>query len=86
MVSGVSMIAGAAGKDFIGTVFYGMLFMIPLMIPAFATIFPGSASAWVKVLPSYPMVQGVVNEFEDKLNALELRPVVLRTRCRVCPA
>ena len=32
------------------------------------------------------LVQGVVNEFEDKLNALELRPVVLRTRCRICPA
>ncbi len=61
MVSGVSMIAGSAGKDFIGTLFYGMLFMIPLLIPAFATIFPGSASAWVRVLPSYPMVQGLVN-------------------------
>jgi ABC-2 type transport system permease protein len=61
MVSGVSMIAGSAGKDFIGTLFYGMLFMIPLLIPAFAAIFPGSASAWVRVLPSYPLVQGLVN-------------------------
>ncbi len=61
LVSGVSMIAGSAGKDFIGTLFYGMLFLIPLMIPAFAAIFPGSASPWVKVLPSYPMAQGLVN-------------------------
>lgn len=61
MVSGAAMIAGSAGKDFIGTLFYGMVFMIPLLIPAFSALFPGTASWWVQVLPSYPLVAGLVD-------------------------
>jgi ABC-2 type transport system permease protein len=61
MVAGTAMIAGSSGKDFIGTLFYGMVFMIPLMIPAFAALFPGTASGWVRVLPSYPLVEGLVD-------------------------
>ena len=54
------MITGAAGKDFMGTLYLGIVFLIPMMVPAIASIFPGTASAWVKVLPSYGMVQGIV--------------------------
>ncbi len=61
MVSGTAMLAGSTGKDFMGTLFSGMLFMIPLMIPAFAALFPGTASAWIRAIPSYPLVQGLVN-------------------------
>lgn len=60
LVTGCGLIAGAAGKDFIETLFYGMAFMIPLMIPAIAALFPGTAAVWVKVLPSYGLVQAVV--------------------------
>ena len=60
MSSGVGMITGAAGKDFMGTIFLGIVFLLPMMIPAIASIFPGTASVWVKVLPSYGMVQGIV--------------------------
>jgi len=61
MVSGTAMLAGSTGKDFMGTLFSGMLFMIPLMIPAFAALFPGTASAWIRAIPSYPLVQGLIN-------------------------
>lgn len=60
MVTGVGLISGAAGKDFMSTLFYTILFMIPLMIPAFAVLFPGTASTWVKVLPSYGLVQTIM--------------------------
>jgi len=60
MASGVGMITGAAGKDFMGTLYLGIVFLIPMMVPAIASLFPGMASAWVKVLPSYGMVQGIV--------------------------
>ena len=50
LVTGFGLIAGAAGKDFIETLFYGMAFMIPLMIPAIAVLFPGTAAVWVKDL------------------------------------
>ena len=57
MFTGVAMITGSAGKDFLGTLFYGMLFVIPLAIPAFAVLFPGTASTWVRVVPTYGLIQ-----------------------------
>lgn len=60
MISGTAMIAGSAGSDFIGTLFNGMLVMVPLLIPAFAALFPGTASAWIRALPSYPLVESLI--------------------------
>ncbi len=60
MFTGVAMIVGSAGKDFIGSLFYSMLFLLPLMIPAFAVLFPGTATAWIRLLPTYGMTQVLV--------------------------
>ena len=60
MVSGTAMVAGSLGRDFLANLFYGVMFMVPLMIPAFTVLFPGTASGWIRVLPSYPLVQGLV--------------------------
>lgn len=60
MVAGTAMIAGSSGKDFMSTLFYGMAFMVPMMIPAFGTLFPGTPSLWIRALPSYPLVDGLV--------------------------
>lgn len=60
LVTGVGLIAGSTGKDFVGLVFWSMLFMIPLMVPAFAALFPGSAAAWVRALPTYGLVETIV--------------------------
>ena len=57
LFTAVAMLVGAAGKDFIGQLMFSLLFIIPLMIPAFAVLFPGSAASWVRVLPSYPIVR-----------------------------
>ena len=61
MISGTAMLAGSSGKDFMSTLFYGMAYMVPLLIPAFAALFPGTASVWVRALPSFPLVQGLVD-------------------------
>lgn len=60
MASAVGMIAGAAGRDFMGTLFIGMIFVVPLMIPAFTVIIPGSTAGWIKILPSYGLIQAMV--------------------------
>ena len=60
MVAGIGMYVGAAGKDFMGTMFLGILFLIPLIIPTFSALYPGTASTWVKVLPSYGVVEALV--------------------------
>ena len=60
LVTGFGLIAGSTGKDFIGIVFWSMVFMIPLAIPSFAVLFPGSAAAWVRILPSYGLIDSIV--------------------------
>lgn len=60
MVSGAAMIAGSMGRDFLSNLFNGMIFMVPLMIPAFTVLFPGTASGWIRAIPSYPLVEGLV--------------------------
>jgi ABC-2 type transport system permease protein len=57
MVAGVGMIAGSYGRDFMTTLFLSILFLLPLMIPAFGALFPGVAAVWVQVLPTYGVVQ-----------------------------
>lgn len=60
LVTGFGMVAGAYGRDFMSVLFLSMAFMIPLMIPGFAALFPGTASWWVQALPSWPLVDTIV--------------------------
>lgn len=60
MVTRLAMIAGSAGKDLMGTMLFSLLFLIPLMIPAFAVLFPGSLALWLQYLPSYGLVKTVL--------------------------
>ncbi len=57
LFTAVAMFVGSAGKDFIGQLMFSMLFLIPLMIPSFAVLFPGTVATWVSFLPSYPIVR-----------------------------
>jgi ABC-2 type transport system permease protein len=77
LMAGVSLLTGAAGRDFMGTLFLGMAFLIPLMVPAFGLLFPGSASAWVQVLPSYGVMQGLVGAASYGQGFTELAPHLL---------
>ncbi len=66
IVTGVAMIAGSAGKDLIATMLLGMVFLIPLTIPAFSVLFPGTPAQWVQVLPTYSMVRVIMDtSFND---------------------
>jgi ABC-2 type transport system permease protein len=60
LVTGFGLIAGSTGKDFVGIVFWSVALMLPLAVPAFGALFPGSAATWVQVLPTYGLVQVIV--------------------------
>ncbi len=60
MFTGIAMVVGSAGKDFMGTLFYAMAMTVPLIIPAVSVLFPGSSAAWVKVLPTYGIIKVLV--------------------------
>ncbi|MBS3956908.1 MAG: ABC transporter permease [Clostridiales bacterium] len=61
MFTGVAMIVGAAGKDFLGQLFYAMVFTVPLIIPAASVLFPGTAATWVQAIPTYPVLAALVD-------------------------
>jgi ABC-2 type transport system permease protein len=60
MFTGVAMFVGAAGKDFMGQLFYAMLVTVPLLVPAVAVMFPGTAAVWVRAIPTYPIIDVLV--------------------------
>ncbi len=60
IVTGTALISGAAGKDFMGTLFLSMVLLVPLAIPAFTVLFPGSTAVWVKALPTYGVMETFV--------------------------
>jgi len=60
MTAGFGMLAGSAGRDFMTTIFISMLFIIPMAVPAVAALFPGAASGWVQLLPTYGFIETIV--------------------------
>ncbi|MDP2183111.1 MAG: ABC transporter permease [Actinomycetota bacterium] len=63
MFTGVALFVGSSGKDFMGQLFYSMLFTIPLLIPSFSVMFPGTAATWVQAIPTYPVINTLVGAF-----------------------
>lgn len=60
MMAGVGMLAGSAGRDFMTTIFIGVVLLVPLAIPAVAALFPGAASTWVQLLPTFGFIETIV--------------------------
>lgn len=57
LVTSIAMLAGSAGKDLMATMILGIVILIPLAVPAFAVLFPGEPAGWIRVIPSYGLVQ-----------------------------
>jgi ABC-2 type transport system permease protein len=60
LVTGVGLVAGSLGRDFLGIIGWSMVFMVPLAIPAFSVLFPGSVATWVTWLPTHGFVAALV--------------------------
>ena len=51
--------------------------MIPLTIPAFGALFPGSTATWIKLLPTYGLVEALIGVTIDGDGWAEVAPVLL---------
>ncbi len=56
LVTGVGFLIAARGRDLMSVMAYGMPALLILSVPSFGVIFPGAIAGWVKVIPSYYLV------------------------------
>lgn len=59
LVTGIGFLMGAAGKDMLSVMAWGVLIMILLGIPSFGVLFPGTLTGWAKLIPSYYLADTV---------------------------
>jgi ABC-2 type transport system permease protein len=59
LVTGVGFIIAALSKGFMSVMTWGIVVLIPLFIPSFSIMFPGAVTSWVKIIPSYYLVDTV---------------------------
>lgn len=76
LVTGLGLVAGSVGKNYVSIIFWSMVFMIPLMVPAFAFLFPGTAAVWIKALPSYPLAKIMVDVTSYGAGWAEVAPYI----------
>lgn len=79
LFTSVAMLIGAAGKGFLDQLIYALLFTIPLLIPAFAMLFPGTASSWIRMIPSFPLVGLLMGVTVDLAGWSESLPALAAT-------
>jgi ABC-2 type transport system permease protein len=79
LVTGLALLAGSTGRDFIEILLVSVALVVPMMIPAGAAMFPGSAAPWIKVLPSYGMTQAIVRASAYGAGWAETAPFLLTT-------
>ncbi len=59
LAAAIGFLAASLGKDFLSVAMWGALIMILLSVPGIAVMTPGVVSGWIKVIPSYYLVDTV---------------------------
>jgi ABC-2 type transport system permease protein len=59
LVTGISFLLATAGKDMMSVMAWGIPVVVVMIIPAVTVLFPGAMTGWIKVIPSYYLVDTV---------------------------
>lgn len=59
LVTGVAFLIASVGKDLMSVMGWGILALLLLALPTFTVLIPGLASDWIKLIPSYFLVDTV---------------------------
>ena len=59
LVTGIGFLIGSLAKDMMSVMPWVLVVFIPLVIPSFNVMFPGTITGWVKIIPSYYLVDTV---------------------------
>ncbi|MFH1598130.1 MAG: ABC transporter permease [Patescibacteria group bacterium] len=79
MISGLAFLIGSLARDLTSSFGWSMLFFVILVIPTIAILMPGEAGTWVKILPSYFLVDALdqASNYAAGLDSLWLDLLVL---------
>jgi ABC-2 type transport system permease protein len=59
LVTGLAFLVASISKDMMSAMGWGMLAIVVLSLPSFSVLLPGSLTGWVKIIPSYHVVDPV---------------------------
>jgi ABC-2 type transport system permease protein len=59
LATGVSFFISARARDFMSVLSWSFPVLIILIIPSFTVLFPGATTRWIKIIPSYYLVDTV---------------------------
>jgi ABC-2 type transport system permease protein len=59
LATSIAFLVASLGKDLMSVMAWGVPVLLLLMIPAFAILLPGLTTNWIKVIPSYYLVNPV---------------------------
>ena len=85
LVTGVAFLVSSISKDFMSVLAWSIPMFIILSVPAFGVLFPGAITVWIKILPSYYLVDTVhrVANFGSGWGDIWLNLVILLGYCAV---
>jgi ABC-2 type transport system permease protein len=63
LATGVGFLLASTGKDMMGILAWGILAILILILPALGIVFPGTITDWVKLVPSYYLVDTLNRAF-----------------------
>lgn len=59
MVTGIGFLLASTGKDMMSIMGWALLTYLILSVPSFGIMFPGTSAGWIKIIPSYYLVDTV---------------------------
>ncbi|MGD9143632.1 MAG: ABC transporter permease [Dehalococcoidia bacterium] len=59
LVTGLSFLISAFARDFLSVLAWSVPFLVILFIPALGVLIPGAITGWVKIIPSYYLVDTI---------------------------
>ena len=59
LVTGIAFLIASVAKDMMSVMGWGILAILVMSLPAFTLLIPGLTTSWVKVIPSYYLVDSV---------------------------
>jgi ABC-2 type transport system permease protein len=59
LVTGIGFLIAAAGRDMMSVMAWGVLAVLLLTVPSLSVMFPGTGSHWLRLIPTYYLVDTV---------------------------